>query len=186
MHILKKTVIAISCFVCPIAAQASENYISVGATHLGGNGVSASGGGFSWASFGSKEQNVGFIVTSSLAKEDVDGTGDVNNLFIPYRGTLTVFDINVGPIFKVQNLSWLRLYPLIGISHTNVDINACLYNICASDNESKNEFNYGVGLQLDIPTTNIYTEFNIKRVMGDFNKTNMYFGVGYHLSNTLY
>ncbi|MEC6830625.1 hypothetical protein VXS06_02455 [Photobacterium toruni] len=42
----------------------------------------------------------------------------------------------------------------------------------------------GAGLQLDIPTTNIYTEFNIKRVMGDFNKTNMYFGVGYHLSNT--
>lgn len=180
MHILKKTVIAISCFVCPIAAQASENYISVGATHLGGNGVSASGGGFSWASFGSKEQNVGFIVTSSLAKEDVDGTGDVNNLFIPYRGTLKVFDINVGPIFKVQNLSWLRLYPLIGISHANVEL--CIDNNCASD--SKNEFNYGVGLQLDIPTTNIYTEFNIKRVMGDFNKTNMYFGVGYHLSNT--
>ncbi|MEC6813562.1 hypothetical protein VXS05_00510 [Photobacterium toruni] len=80
--------------------------------------MSASGAGFSWASFGPKEQNIGFIVTSSLAKED------------------------------------------------------------------KSEFNYGAGLQLDVPTTNIYTEFNIKRVMGDFNKTNMYFGVGYHLSNT--
>ncbi|WP_256384539.1 outer membrane beta-barrel protein [Photobacterium toruni] len=174
MHILKKTVITLACFVCPIAAQASENYISVGATHLSGNDVSASGAGFSWASFGSKEQNIGFIVTSSLAKEDK------SDFFSTRHATLKVFDVNVGPIFKVQNLSWLRLYPLVGISHANME--GCIGNICAS--EDKNEFNYGAGLQLDIPTTNIYTEFNIKRVMGDFNKTNMYFGVGYHLSNT--
>ena len=178
MHILKKTVIAISCFVCPLAAQASENYISVGATHLGGNGVSASGAGFSWASFSSKEKNVGFIVTSSFAKQDAEGIYEQ----IPYHGTLKVFDINVGPIFKVQNLPWLRLYPLVGISHANYNAN---YNSNTYD-ESKNEFNYGVGLQLDIPTTNIYTEFNIKRVMGDFNTTNMYFGIGYHISNDLY
>ena len=164
MFKLPKILILLLAF-CSASAFADGNYISVGGTNISSGGDSITGFGFSWAAFGSDTEKMGVITTSSFATEEY---GSV-------RGNL--FDVNVGPIFKMPNADWFRVYPLVGFTYVTVE--GCIYNYgCYEDDDVF--FNYGIGVQLSIPNTDIFGDVNVKKVSGDAEATITYFGLGYH------
>lgn len=162
--------------LCSTSVYADGNYLSLGVTNVSSAGESATGFGASWAYFGGESNQLGFITTASYASKDFT----VANNWFAANATINAFDINMGPIFKVPNTEWLRIYPLVGF--TFAEVNACASNTsssaCAKDNETY--FNYGVGIQASIPQTNFFGDINIKKVSGDADATIWYFGAGYH------
>ncbi|MCG3884836.1 porin family protein [Photobacterium leiognathi] len=157
-------------------ALAYDNYFSLGATHVTSNGEDATGFGGSYAWFANKDSNIGLIGTASFASKDYEASSE----FIGLAATVNAFDVNMGPIFKIPSAKWLRVYPMIGL--TVAEVEACaataFHSECVSDNETY--FNYGIGAQASIPSTNFFVDTNIKKVTGDADGTIIYLGLGYH------
>jgi len=99
--------------------------------------------------------------------------------------SLDMSDFSVGPIYRFENANWLKLYPTVGVTYFDGEIwvsggSEGQYSIRDDDLW----FNYGLGLQVSLPYTPIFLDFNYKVIIpsgnySEFDIDSFYLGVGY-------
>lgn len=176
MYFLKLAplVIGLSSIISFSSFAATDNYISIGRAALTTGDYKVNGVGAKWISMdsqGSWGTMLGFDYASDSKK--------VDEYYLAANVELSYWDMTVGTAFRPESAKCLRIYPFIGLSVADAEVAYATTWRSGYGSETEAYFSYGIGAQLNIPTTNVFVDASYKKVNTDIDTSVTYFGLGY-------